>query len=137
MHQMTHALSLFRFQDHEIRVAVREGEPWFVAKDVCEALGIVNHKDAISRLPEHQKDGVGITDPIGREQLTTIISEAAMYKLAFRSNKKEAEAFTDWVASDVLPAIRKTGSYSLSQEQQIVLQELPLPTTCATSLLKS
>jgi len=68
-------------------------------------------------LSEHQKSGVNISDPHGREQITTIISEAALYKLAFRSRKEEAEVFTDWVASVVLPTIRKTGRYSLSLEE--------------------
>jgi len=109
--------SLFDFQGQDIRIVIHNGEPWFVAKDICEALGIANHRDAIASLPEHQKDYVGISDAIGRERITTIISEAALYKLAFRSNKEEAEVFTDWVASVVLPTIRKTGSYSLSQQE--------------------
>jgi prophage antirepressor-like protein len=109
--------SLFDFQGHDIRIVIHNGEPWFVAKDICETLGIANHRDTIASLPGHQKDYVGISDAIGRERITTIISEAALYKLAFRSNKEEAEVFTDWVASVVLPTIRKTGSFSLTQEE--------------------
>jgi prophage antirepressor-like protein len=110
-------LSLFNFQGHNIRIIIRNGEPWFVAKDVCEVLGIANHRDAIASLPEHQKDYVGIPDAIDRERITVILSEAALYKLAFRSSKAEAEVFTDWVTSVVLPTIRKTGRYSLTQEE--------------------
>ena len=109
------SLSFFNFQDYTIRIVIHNGEPWFVAKDVCEALGLANHHRAIAVLSEHQKSGVHISDPHGREQITTIISEAALYKLAFRSNKEEAEAFTDMVTSVVLPTILKTGSYSLTQ----------------------
>src|SRR5690349_17606840 len=107
MSDMNNNLSLFNFQGHNIRIIIRNSEPWFVARDVCEALGIANSWDAVSRLPEHQKaplgnsEGMVATLPAN----TTIISEAALYKLAFRSHKEEAEVFTDWVASVVLPTI--------------------------------
>jgi prophage antirepressor-like protein len=96
----------------EVRTVQINGEPWFVAKDVCEVLEIVNHKDSISRLKESMKSGVAITDPHGRPQVTKVISEAGLYKLIFQSRKPEAEKFADWVAEEVLPAIRKNGYYS-------------------------
>jgi prophage antirepressor-like protein len=108
--------TIFDYQSSQVRVLMRGDNPWFVAKDVAAVLGIANSRDAISRLKESEKDDVGIADAIGRMQPTTIISEYALYKLAFRSNKPEAEAFTDWVASEVLPAIRKTGEYSAKQQ---------------------
>lgn len=88
--------------------------------DVCRILEIKNHNDAKSRL---NKNGVGITDTIdrmGRHQEATFINESNLYKLAFTSRKKEAEAFTDWVTGEVLPQIRKTGGYG-----QMVPQSLP------------
>jgi prophage antirepressor-like protein len=94
MSNANNKLSLFDFQGHNIRVIIRDGEPWFVAKDVCEALGLANHHRAIAVLSEHQKSGVHISDPYGREQITTVISEAALYKLAFRSSKEETEVLT-------------------------------------------
>jgi prophage antirepressor-like protein len=105
--------TLFDYRSSQVRVIMRGETPWFVAIDVCQVLGISNHHDAISRLKPTEKDWVGISDAIGRTRPTTIIPEYALYKLAFRSNKPEAEAFTDWVASEVLPAIRKTGTYSI------------------------
>lgn len=99
----------------EIRTTIHQGEPYFVGSDVCQGLGIVNHRDAIANLPETWKTRVGVTDSIGRIQSTLCIKEAGVYKLAFRSNKPEAEAFTNWVASEVLPSIRKTGSYHTGQ----------------------
>jgi prophage antirepressor-like protein len=112
----TKAIStIFEYQFSQVRVIMRGDDPWFVAKDVATVLGVANSRDAIARLKESEKDDVGISDAIGRTQRTTIISEYALYKLAFRSNKPEAEAFTDWVASEVLPAIRKTGEYSTKQ----------------------
>ncbi len=106
------ALTTFEFQGKTFRVIVHKGGFWFIGYEACEVLGIANSRDAISRLSPHQKDDVGISDAIGRMQQTKIISEGGLYKLAFRSHKPEAEAFTDKVVDEVLPSIRKTGMYS-------------------------
>ena len=104
----------FLFDGMDVRVVVRDGEPWFVAADVCAVLNIANHKDAVAGLDEDEKDGVGITDPIGRTQATTVINESGLYSVIFKSRKPEAKAFKKWVTSEVLPAIRKTGGYSVA-----------------------
>ena len=109
------SLQVFNFQERDIRTVVKDGEPWFVVKDVCEILDISNHKDASSRLNSTMKDEVGITDAIGRLQNTTVISEAGIYKLVFTSRKPEAEKFTDWLATDVIPSIRKHGMYAMDE----------------------
>lgn len=104
----------------QVRTAILNNEPYFMLSDVCRILEIKNHNDAKSRL---NKNGVGITDTIdrmGRHQEATFINESNLYKLAFTSRKKEAEAFTDWVTGEVLPQIRKTGGYG-----QMVPQSLP------------
>lgn len=88
-----------------------------MAKDVCESLGISNHRDALTRLDDDEKDDVGITDTIGRTQKNSIVNESGLYKLAFTSRKEEAKRFTKWVTSEVLPTIRKTGSYTAPIEQ--------------------
>lgn len=106
---------IFMYQEKQVRTVIKNDEPWFVAKDVCEVLGISNHRDAVSRLNERMKDEVGVTDAIGRTQNTIVLNEPAVYKLIFRSNKAEAEAFGDWVATDVLPSIRKHGAYMTPQ----------------------
>lgn len=107
-------VKIFNYQSNEIRTVVDEnGEPWWVAKDVCEVLGILNHKDAISALDDDEKDGVGITDPIGREQKTNVINEPGLYTLIIRSNKPESKPFKRWITHEVLPSIRKNGSYFL------------------------
>lgn len=103
----------FQFQDNPIRTVTRGGEPWFVAKDVCAVLGIENHRNATARIPDRSKDAVHLMDAIGREQSTTIISESGLYRLVLRSDKPEAEPFIDWVTSEVLPALRKTGRYDM------------------------
>lgn len=96
----------------QIRTAVINDEPYFMLADVCAVLDIKNTRDAKSRL--NQK-GVATTDTLtaGGVQQATFINESNLYKLSFTSRKPEAESFTDWVTIDVLPAIRKTGSYSM------------------------
>lgn len=110
---------LFEYNGSRVRTVVIEGEPWFVAKDVCEVLGYVNHRRAVEKLSKTMKDDVPICDAIGRVQNTKVISEAGLYKLIFRSDLPEAENFADWVAEEVLPAIRKTGSYSTQPKSQL------------------
>ncbi|MFT8944407.1 MAG: phage antirepressor [Acetobacter pasteurianus] len=104
----------FCFEDQAVRVITRNDEPWFVLADVCDVLNIRNHKDAGSRLDTDEKDEVGITDPIGRKQGTTIINESGLYALILTSRKSAAKRFRKWVTGEVLPAIRKTGGYMAS-----------------------
>lgn len=114
----------FEFRSHEVRTVIRDGEPWFVAKDVCEILEIANARDAVATLDGDEKDGVGITDTIGREQKTTVVSESGLYALIFKSRKPEAKAFRKWVTSEVLPSIRKTGKYSVQKTPQTYIEAL-------------
>jgi anti-repressor protein len=100
----------FSYNEKQVRVIEKDSEPWFVATDVCDLLDISNPSDAISRLSETMK-GVASTDTLGGNQNCRIISEAGLYKLVFTSRKPEAEKFTDWVASEVIPSIRKHGAY--------------------------
>lgn len=88
-----------------------DGQIWFVAKDICEALDIANHRDAIAGFPENEK-GVAATDTPGGLQNANIVNEAGMYRLIFQSRKPEAEMFKTWVLGEVLPSIRRTGKYS-------------------------
>ena len=108
-----------------IRTKVIAGEPWFVGKDVCNLLGIANTKDALSRLDDDERRGVGITDPIGRNQQVNCINESGLYHLIFISRKPEAKAIRRWVTGTVLPSIRRTGSYSIGQQEE--RKRLPLP----------
>lgn len=111
-------LTIFEFQGKKLRVIEHKGNPWFIANEVCQALGISNSWDAITRVSDHQRDALGISDAIGRMQKTNIVSEGGLYKLAFQSRKPEAQAFTDKVVDEILPAIRKTGSYSTPQQRK-------------------
>lgn len=99
-----------------VRSVEIDGEPWLVGKDVAQALGYSNTKDALSRHvdPEdkRQDDGVVIRDPMGREQNPTVINESGLYSLVLSSKLPGAKQFRRWVTSEVLPTIRKKGGYT-------------------------
>lgn len=101
----------FDFEAHPIRIVVIDGEPWFVAADVCEALGYTNSRQAVAAHLDDDEKGVTICDTIRGNQQLTIISESGMYTLVLRSHKPAARKFAKWVTRDVLPEIRKTGGF--------------------------
>ena len=114
---MATALQIFTNEEFgEIRVIMRDGEPWFVAADVCRALDINNVSDAVARLDNDEK-GFVLTDTPGGKQNVSIISEPGLYALVLSSRKPEAKNFKRWVTHEVLPTIRKTGSYSVMLKQ--------------------
>lgn len=114
------ALTAFDFEDNPVRAFEREdGTIWFVAADVCRALGIKNPWDAVTKLDNDERDDLGLTDAIGRDQRTTIISEGGLYTLILRSRQATTPGtlphrFRKWVTAEVLPAIRRTGRYDLA-----------------------
>ena len=114
----------------EIRTIEREGEPWFVGKDVAAALGYSNTKDALSRHVDtedkYQGEGVAFPDPHGVLQYPTIINESGLYSLVLSSKLPTAKKFKRWVTSEVIPSIRKHGMYAT---QSTVEQMLADPDT--------
>ena len=104
-------LSVFRFDGNSVRIVLVEGDPWFVAKDLCMILEIKNVSDALGRLEGDEK-GIGLIYTPGGNQQMAIVSESGMYALVLGSRKPEAKSFRKWVTADVIPQIRKTGSYS-------------------------
>lgn len=94
----------------EIRSVIVKGEPMFVVKDVCEVLGIVNSRDAASRLDDDER-GMSIVPTSSGAQEMNIANESGLYNLIFQSRKPEAKQFRKWVTSEVLPAIRRQGFY--------------------------
>lgn len=104
-------LQIFDYQSSPIRMIDRDGELWWVLADVCRVLDIKNSRDAANRLDDDEK-GVALTDTPGGSQSMTTINESGLYKVIFRSEKPEAKKFTRWVTHEVLPAIRRTGTYS-------------------------
>lgn len=111
-----------------VRTLTIDGEPWFVAADVCRALSIGNNRQALSYLDEDEK-GVIISDTLGGKQKLNTVNEPGLYSLVLRSRKPEAKAFKRWITHEVIPAIRKTGAYAVSgtpmmtAEQAAVLLE--------------
>jgi len=103
----------FRETGQAVRTVMVDGEPWFVAADVCAALGIGNPRQAVSHLDgdEVRQVPVTTTDGSGRTLPTNVINEPGLYSLILRSRKPEAKAFKRWITHEVLPAIRKTGGY--------------------------
>jgi prophage antirepressor-like protein len=100
----------FRFESNEVRALNINGDPWFVAKDVCEVLEHSNYRMAVDGLDEDEK-GVSKVYTPGGDQEMIIISESGLYTLIIRSNKPQAKPFRKWVTAEVLPSIRKTGGY--------------------------
>ena len=109
---VSNSLQLFQNAGFEVRVIMRDGEPWFVAKDVCTCLEIANVSDACSRLDEDERCIVSTDTPSGKQEML-IVSEPGLYSLIGSSKKPEAKAFKRWVNHEVLPSIRKTGGYGI------------------------
>lgn len=122
-------LQLFEFPatGQQVRTITVDGEPWFVAADVCAVLAIRNHRDALASLDDDER-GVATTDTLGGPQHVAIVNEPGLYSLILRSRKPEAKAFKRWVTHEVLPAIRRTGSYSVAPPAH------PLPHTFSQAL---
>lgn len=105
----------------EIRTVEIGGEPWFVGKDVAQALGYSDTRKAVvMHVDEDDKTNCPITDSLGREQETTIINESGVYALVFGSKLESAKRFKRWITSEVLPQIRKTGSYGSMSQLEIL-----------------
>ena len=104
----------FYFQSNEVRTILVGNEPWFVAKDVCDILGIGNVTMALQKIPVNHLALNRIEGKRGQYEVNTV-DEPGLYRLILRSDKPQAEPFMEWVTAEVLPAIRKTGSYSLSE----------------------
>ena len=121
-------LTEFVFNAMPVRVVQADGEPWFVATDVCAVLGLGNVSMALERLDDDEK-GVSSIDTLGGAQKMAVINESGLYSLVLGSRKPEAKPFKKWVTAEVLPSIRKTGAYSVTQEA--------IPQTYAQALLEA
>lgn len=93
-----------------VRTIEQNGEPWFIARDVCECLSIGKYRDAVSRLEEDERGSVEMDTPGGRQSLSAV-NEYGLYSLVLSSRKPEAKEFKRWITHEVIPAIRKTGGY--------------------------
>ncbi|HCM22054.1 MAG TPA: phage antirepressor [Porphyromonadaceae bacterium] len=112
----TNKLIPFDYHGQPVRSLLIDNEPWFVAKDVCKILEIANTTDAVSRLDSDEVTRFNLGGLSGE---TNIVSESGLYSLTLGSKKPQAKPFKRWVTHEVIPAIRKTGSYSAHPMTQI------------------
>lgn len=102
----------FIFNDQQVRTVVRDGEPWFVGKDVADILGYKNQRDALAKhVDDEDKNSVAIRDGIQGNPNKVVINESGLYSLIVASKLPTAKVFKRWVTSEVLPTIRKHGAY--------------------------
>jgi anti-repressor protein len=113
---LSQAITPFTFPatGQTVRTVEIDGEPWFVAADVTAVLGYSNGRMAVGSLPDRMKGSVTIPDGNPGNPNRTVLSEPGVYRLVMRSDLPTAEAFQDWLAEEVVPAIRRTGSYSVA-----------------------
>lgn len=107
------ALEVFAFKGREVRTVLVDGAPWFVLADVCSVLEIGNPSMVSSRIEADALSTAEVIDSLGRKQTARTVSEAGLYDVVFMSRKPEARDFQRWVTGEVLPSIRRTGSYSV------------------------
>lgn len=111
------------FEDSEfgtLRTVIKNGEPWFLAADVCRALEIGNVPQAVGRLDEDEK-GICLIDTLGGKQNLSVVSESGLYALVLGSRKPSAHTFKRWVTHDVIPSIRKHGLYATTETAEKIL----------------
>lgn len=139
---MKNAVQVFENAEFgRVRTIEVKGSPYFVGKDVAEILGYSNPRKAIGDHVDEEDKGVTKCDTLGGEQEVTVINESGLYSLILSSKLPTAKKFKRWVTSEVLPAIRKTGSYKsrkddAMQEKRIDIMERNARTRAANLLLK-
>jgi prophage antirepressor-like protein len=106
------SMQVFSFGEHPIRVRVDSG-PWWVAADVCAVLKLNDTRRAVERLDDDERISTPIIDSMGRTQTAWAVNESGLYSLVLGSRKPQAKAFKRWLTHEVLPALRRTGSYSM------------------------
>ena len=104
-------ITTFNFDALQVRAVLRDGEPWFVASDVCAVLEVADVRQAVERLDDSERGGCTVPTPGGPQEVRAV-NESGMYALIFTSRKPEAQRFRRWVTSEVLPSIRRTGQYT-------------------------
>lgn len=113
---------MFRYVGQDVRTLIVDGEPWFVLADLTRVLGLSQFR--ADRLDDGVIRNHPIEDRMGRSQMSTIVSEPGMYEVVIRSDKPEAAAFRRWITNEVLPSIRRTGSYAVETPDQLMARAL-------------
>jgi prophage antirepressor-like protein len=108
-------LTPFSYGDHAVRTVLINDALWFIVKDVCEALGINNVTEAVRNFPDNERGSTLLNTPGGKQEMLTV-NEPGLYRLIFQSRKPEAERFKTWVFTEVLPRIRRTGTFGPDEQ---------------------
>ena len=114
-------LQVFQYETNEVRLIEQQDGPWWVLKDVCDALGISKYRDTASRLERDERGSARLDTPGGPQDMT-IINEPGLYNVILRSDKPEAKKFKRWVTHEVLPTLRRTGTYSANPEKKALAE---------------
>jgi len=136
-------MTILNYDGNNVRMIEKDGEPWWVLKDVAEILGVKNSRDYTAKLDDDEK-GVDLIDTPSGKQNMTIINESGLYAVILRSDKPQAKPFRKWVTSEVLPSIRRTGRYVAdnnvqqdnSTQQELNVRELEARAKVAEVLYK-
>lgn len=119
---MNMEITVFAFRGQNVRTVIKDGEPWFVAKDVCEVLELTNPTEVVRGLDEDEKMTLnnleGHSGQRGGAQFLNVVNESGLYALIFKSRKPEAKAFRKWVTSEVLPTLRRSGGYIAARAEE-------------------
>ncbi len=110
---------MFDYADRQVRTVAVDGEVWFVLADICSVLGVANVGNVAARLDEADIRQTDISSG-GQRRAVTIVSESGMYEVVIRSDKPEARRFRWWVTHEVIPAIRRTGTYAVETPEQLM-----------------
>ena len=111
----------FEYSGQQVRVIDRDGDPWFIAEDACDVLGLDNVGQALAGLDDDERGFITIADGTPGNPNRAIVSEPGLYSLILRSRKPEARAFKRWVTHEVIPSIRKTGSFAIPESREQLL----------------
>ena len=122
---MNNEIQIFNYGQNDIAVIMVDGEPWWIAKDVCDVLDLTNPTEAIRALDSDERNTLRISEGIRGNPNVNIINEPGLYSLIIRSNKPEAKKFKRWITHEVLPTIRKTGGYVASDVVKILGYKIP------------
>ena len=141
----TTAITTFNNEEFgNVRTLTIDGDPWFVGKDIAECLGYSNTKDALRKHVDSEDKIMGsqnatpsITDNLGRKQFPTFINESGVYSLILGSKLESAKKFKRWVTSEVLPSLRKTGTYTVVTAQPSVTSSIIVQPTSDIELPKA
>lgn len=131
------SIERFSYGSDKVRTVIESGEPWFVLVDVCSLLGLGNASQAASYLDEDERSSALITNEGTSPRMANVVNESGLFSLILRSRKPEAKAIRRWITGTVLPALRKTGTYSTAPaltDDELIHQALSISATRVAAL---